>query len=242
MQRHVATFHKAASNWTRRLFRDVADREGHNIWVDRPNPSPINQPVDRGADDTVCVYIAGNHKAFQGRAEPGEPVLLCVRDPKDIVVSQYFSWVHSHLNNSERILTAREKLAQMTPSEGMKMLVEDDQISMCRAVRPWRALIDSGEAHVLKYEDLIEDFESAFERAARRLRFELDPAYIAELKEKYSFKALAKRDPGEEDKTDHYRKGVPGDWKNHFDPALAKAFNAAYGADCRFLGYSLAKA
>lgn len=240
MQRHVATFHKAASNWTRRLFRDVADRLGHNVWVDRPNPSPINQPVERDADDTVCIYIAGNFRAYKDRAVEGEPILLCVRDPKDIVVSQYFSWVHSHANNSERILTAREKLAEMSPAEGMKMLVNDDQISMCRAVRPWRPLVASGAAAILKYEDLIEDFEGSFERACAHLQLDLDAEYVADLKEKYSFKALAKREPGDEDQTDHYRKGVPGDWKNHFDAELAKAFNAAYGDDCKFLGYELA--
>jgi len=34
---------------------------------------------------------------------------------------------------------------------------------------------------------------------------------------------------GEEDITSHGRKGTPGDWKNHFTPALRRQFGEKFG-------------
>ena len=42
---------------------------------------------------------------------------------------------------------------------------------------------------------------------------------------------------GAEDPNHHYRKGVPGDWKTYFSPALAGLFKEQYGDLLIKLGY-----
>lgn len=45
------------------------------------------------------------------------------------------------------------------------------------------------------------------------------------------------RKPGEEDVAHHYRKGVPGDWKNHFKEVHVCAFKERYNDLLLKLGY-----
>lgn len=47
--------------------------------------------------------------------------------------------------------------------------------------------------------------------------------------ERYSFQNLSGGRPvGVENKNAHYRKGIPGDWKNHFNPELEELFKLEY--------------
>jgi hypothetical protein len=47
---------------------------------------------------------------------------------------------------------------------------------------------------------------------------------------RHSFEKLSGgREPGQEDVKSHYRKGVHGDWRNHFTPAITRRFKALYG-------------
>jgi hypothetical protein len=56
--------------------------------------------------------------------------------------------------------------------------------------------------------------------------------------QKNTFKHMAKgRQRGESDPTSHYRKGEPGDWKNHFTTAHKKYFKKEYGDLLIKLGY-----
>src|SRR5439155_18779762 len=45
------------------------------------------------------------------------------------------------------------------------------------------------------------------------------------------------RAPGVEDVHSHYRKGIAGDWVNHFEPAHKEYFNSMYGDLLERLGY-----
>ena len=51
------------------------------------------------------------------------------------------------------------------------------------------------------------------------------------------FAKLSSRELGVENKTDHIRKGVVGDWRNHFTRADARAFNAYAGEELVLAGY-----
>lgn len=237
MQYHVVTFHKAASNWTRRLFRDIATRQGANIWINKPNVSAINHNVDNGSDDTVCIYRTAARKDFDKKALPGEKVVLCVRDPKDVLVSQYFSWLKSHQNNTEELLATRERLKSMSLQDGLRLLVDENRIMMCRTSMDWSDVIAGPHAHLVKYEALKSDFHQTMKDAGQHLGIDLPTPYLDTLHQKYSFESRTGRSAGSEDSGGHYRKGVAGDWVNYFDGPLTEAFNERYGPVCDLLGY-----
>ena len=50
---------------------------------------------------------------------------------------------------------------------------------------------------------------------------------------------MAKRNPGEENKHSFLRKGVAGDWKNHFSKEARQVFNKFAGRELIKLGYEV---
>ncbi len=240
MDFYVVTFHKCASNWTRRLFRDIADVQSMNIWVDEPNQSEINTPTDRGATNTMRIFRSGSYQNFMTLGSQNTPVVLCVRDPKDTLVSQYWSWMVTHKNNSDRVHDVRRQLKELDDiKKGLLLLIRTDSLSFARNVRDWLRE-DKAKILFLRYEELLSDFSKSFSVALRHLGLAADHAYLAELESKYSFKALSKRDRGAENRNSHYRKGVPGDWTNCFSEEVAAEFDEHYGDVCDALGYQRA--
>ena len=56
---------------------------------------------------------------------------------------------------------------------------------------------------------------------------------------KYSFKTLSGRNPGEENRHSFMRKGIAGDWKNHFSKQARKIFHQYAGVELVRLGYEV---
>ncbi len=93
-----------------------------------------------------------------------------------------------------------------------------------------RSWLESGE-RVFHLEDcmanasdtLMEVFGNSWGLPVERQRVE-------DVTARYSFERLSGgREPGEEDAKSHYRKGIHGDWRNHFTPAITGRFKALYG-------------
>ena len=212
-----------------------------SIWVDEPNDAAVNKCVDRESSEELCIYRNGVRRHFEARTNGSARVVLCVRDPKDVLISQFFSWKATHINNTDRINSIRARLADISVRDGLMLLIDEDLVSFCGCVREWPRPSEDENVYLLSYEHLLENFEAAFRGAAQHLGLELEVSYVSALKEKYSFRSFAKRNPGEEDRGSHYRKGVRGDWINYFDAELAEAFDARYGDVCDMLGYRRAE-
>ena len=90
----------------------------------------------------------------------------------------------------------------------------------------------------LRYEQLVGDPEAEVVRMLDFLGADAAPAAVAKCLEGSRFDKLAGgRKPGEEDAASFYRKGVVGDWQNHFDNADVAAFEESAGALLKELGY-----
>ncbi len=188
-----------------------------------------------------------------------------VRDPRDIVVSAYFSHLHSHSTSEWPELSAhRERLKAVSKEEGI-MLEMDFRAGQFDEMMSWP---DAAPANVLRlkfeelsarpYEKFLEIFgflgilDQNEPTASSRVRFvlakvgaklraktgvRLTPLAIPRIpaerilgiawENRFSRKAGG-REKGTEDVTSHYRKGVAGDWLNHFTPEHVEYFNRRY--------------
>jgi hypothetical protein len=91
---------------------------------------------------------------------------------------------------------------------------------------------------VLRYEDLIaRDLELLQDLLIDRLALPITPAALEKAVVANRFETVFKRKLGEEDASSHGRKGAPGDWRNHFTPALAREFHELYGDLLAATGY-----
>jgi hypothetical protein len=90
----------------------------------------------------------------------------------------------------------------------------------------------------LKYEDLHADAVDVTARLFTFLGVDATESSVQQCLDAASFKNLAKgRDEGQEDRGSFFRKGVTGDWKNHFDAQSEAVFMELGGTMLRELGY-----
>ncbi len=199
-----------------------------------------------------------------------------IRDPRDIVVSSYFSHLYSHPTKGwSSLIKHREKLRKVSKEEGLLIQMKYPLIkSVFMHLSTW----NYSQQNVLeiKMEDLVqtpyETFLSLFgflglvnetnhsmivrtvaplATAVNKINGKtrgLFPFYynlktiLGEelLRIIYRNRFVAKtkgRQIGEEDIKHHYRKGISGDWVNHFNSEHKKYFKERYNNLLLKLGY-----
>jgi lipopolysaccharide transport system ATP-binding protein len=90
---------------------------------------------------------------------------------------------------------------------------------------------------VVRYEQLLDDATSHVQRIAEYLGIELSTEVAEAIVSRNSFEVVAGRKRGDEDPLSFYRKGLAGDWKNHFTTEAAYEFSRYAGDALVELGY-----
>lgn len=161
-----------------------------------------------------------------------------VRDPRDVIVSGYFSHKISHpVKNrfGKLFLLKRRKLLNEISKEKGLMLEIRKGYSL-KNMNSWK--YDDPNIMEIKFENLILDPFSTFMQVFKFLELGIDEEKLKNTIEYFSFKKLSGgRDRGQEDVSNHFRKGVAGDWKNHFNEEHKKVFKKNWGGLLIKLGY-----
>ena len=109
------------------------------------------------------------------------------------------------------------------------------------ALRTWQqAAAGDPRLRLFRYEDLTgENQFPAWQQLLAHCDIRLPDESLRAVLKEHSFKVLTTgRERGVEDVTAHYRKGIVGDWKNHFTPAVEQMFRETTGSLVEELGYS----
>jgi hypothetical protein len=169
-----------------------------------------------------------------------------VRDGRDSMVSYYFKI----LNSMPPAAPLRRKLDAVCPrpmgpdtiGENLpafiRFMFEENRKSSISYDRHVRAAMDRG-LFMIRYEGLKADPEENVARAVRHLSGrDADPERVRRALEQTSFEKRSGRRPGEEDRGHRtVRKGIVGDWRNHFSLEAARLFDSHAGDTLIALGY-----
>src|SRR5918996_430534 len=163
-----------------------------------------------------------------------------MRDPRDILISWYFSMRHSH-TVLENVRKVRETLDGMSFHDGI--LLAMDHLNTSGHFQVLDSWVDAPRTDpnvlLVRFEDLIGlASENVFEELFRHCDIRMPRKQLCKLLTKYSFRALSGRPPGQEDIKHHYRKGIIGDWRNHLSDTLATRFKEVAGTLVSRLGYA----
>ena len=94
--------------------------------------------------------------------------------------------------------------------------------------------------HLIRYEDLRNNTFQELERLCCYLNIEIAAEMIHRVIDLFSFKNLSGgRHPGQEDRHNHYRKGIVGDYRNHLSNKQIEALEGSLGDELRKIGYPL---
>ncbi|RSM65034.1 sulfotransferase [Actinoplanes sp. ATCC 53533] len=228
---------KTASQWVKALLSDPIVYRHSGLLPYDPRPYRWQHPQGFPPGRAVsCLFVS--HKKFTTIPKPDHyRTFFVLRDPRDIVVSSYFSTRSSHTPMGD-IPEVRKVLQEKPLKEGLLYLIGNlSQKGTFRNLRSWATAPAAEAVRLFRYEDLTgERQEDEVDLLMRHCGIELPPAELAGLLSRYSFSRMR----GEREiagKVSHYRKGKSGDWRNHFDDDIYEAFAAATGDLIELLGY-----
>ena len=284
--------HKGASTWIRTIVEQVLREAGftYSIVVDPAAPQGRGPLTDyrstfsreelrahaseRGVDFLSCITADAEQAAALLGSGTGTRGFHVIRDPRDVLVSAYFSHRNSHtVEGLPHFAEHRASLQEVSTEEGL-MLEMDFSAQCLLDMKTW----DYDQASVLElkmeeltarpYEGFLEIFEflglmswdgtyrmreksahfarTALNRLSRRHPL-LDPlrrpvAITGEMllgrvyDHRFEKKARGRK-AGQSDVNSHYRKGVAGDWINHFKREHAEHFVDRFGDLLQVTGY-----
>jgi hypothetical protein len=267
--------HKAGSTWILGLVRAVCSDIGiKHVHFHSPQmfDFDLGSFIEREEIDFISYTMADID--FVRPILPNLKGFHVVRDPRDVVISAYFSHLSSHSNQYWPELTFyREQLEKVPKDEGLLLTMKHlESLRVDGEVFDLFSLTDKWDYQLsnvmeVKFEELISNPYSKFIDILRFLGI-LDVSSIglkADLKyllkevikrlshrtniplriasgngticlwsalriayEHDFYKASGGRKPGEENVKHHYRKGIAGDWKNHFNEEHKRVFKQNY--------------
>ncbi len=275
--------HKCATGWIDGIAREACFHLGWRFRI-------VHRPVDFARYGSLARLVEVEKPDFLAYTNadrthlaglPAFRAFHVIRDPRDVIVSGYFSHLHSHSTKGWPELAAhRARLQQLSKEDG---LIAEMDFSKERLLQMGAWAYDHPDVLELKMETLTanptETFHAAFDflglldpaergpakrmlrglieklnvlnqRGRRHTPFHwpifpfrfpqqtLTPARVEAIIRRKSFKRLSGgRRHGQEDVKSHYRKGQPGDWRNHFTAAHIAYFDQEFGDLLLRLGY-----
>jgi len=163
-----------------------------------------------------------------------------MRDPRDIVVSWYFSVRFSH-KPVGRIPEHRKEFENMSIKAGLIYSINYlHKFGLFYALSSWvEAPEIDPNVMLVRFEDLVrEDNASIFGKIFDHCDIPVPEKILGQLLSDYSFDKLSGgRQKGVENTRDHYRKGVTGDWQNYFDSDISNVFSSKTGDLTYILDY-----
>ncbi|GAB4055222.1 sulfotransferase domain-containing protein [Catellatospora paridis] len=276
--------HKAASSWSRAILREAAALLGLNmVTVIAPEQwAPYGSLAELVRQERVDLLSLTNIEQRHYETLPPRRTVNIIRDPRDIVVSGYFSHRNTHGIHAlgvtwHELIDHRKRLLELDVPDGLLEEIEfsgyfldhmstwdyhqpevlelrmEDQI--CDQVAVWTQIFEHygllvprrtvGEwvrATAVRWRlaALRAEPDARLRRALPAFTLGRLPRSYARLAvDHYTFTRLSSSDrrPGEVDEMNHYRNGVPGDWRKHFTERHRKAFRARHGDLAERLGY-----
>jgi hypothetical protein len=164
----------------------------------------------------------------------GRKLIFLVRDPRDIIVSMYYSFGFTHpLSPNEEIkayqLERRRKIREKTIDE-YALQIAPQVKEKFDIIRSLMQSVPAEDRILLTYEEMVEEFDDFYHRFSGFV--ELDPG----VREKIFTHT---RPMEKEQLTQHKRKGAPGDYKTKLKKVTIDTLNNILGSTLTEFGYRI---
>jgi len=226
---HV-THWKAGSQWVRGVLRSA---DPARIVVGKDSRSWFfKDPIVPGG---IYTPVYATYERFRQIVPPGsnDRTFAVIRDPRDAAVSWYFSLLYSHAADYPSVIDARPRLQRLDKREGMTHIFQGHLPALIEIQRTW---LESG-TRIFRYEDLVADQHGVFAQIFDHCEIHLRPRWQRMIVNRHRFSLRTWWRFGREDVKSHLRKGIAGDWRNHFDDELKERFKSLYGDALIQAGY-----
>ncbi|MFK7902508.1 MAG: sulfotransferase domain-containing protein [Nitratireductor sp.] len=213
----VSEFPKSGATWYSKMLSEC---------IDVPFPKSLSKPK-------LQKMILRDTKLYSSKYKN---ISVVMRDGRDIMISSYYHFLFPNEVNLQFGIDEKRKILGFKDYEDIEHNLPKF-IEYMFEIYPtqgwgtrfnWAQFVDSWadkNTPIVKYEDLLQSPEEEM----KRMVFELTGTVLSDDKasavvSKYSFKNITGRKQGEFAKNSFARKGIAGDWKNHFNNQSVKIF------------------
>jgi SAM-dependent methyltransferase len=217
------THWKAGSQWILKILEALAPER-----VVRPRLGEGQLLLDPIVEGGIYPTAYLTREQFLSIDRPeGSRHFVVTRDLRDTLVSGYFSARYSHALSSIGLADLRHQLEQLSLDDGLLLLAE----KWLRGPALIQASWEKEPACVFKYEDLLHhDFELMQEALNTVGGLNISTERLRAAVEANRFDVLTGgRQAGLENTMAHERKGIAGDWQNHFSERVTRRVDELYG-------------
>ncbi|XP_075461446.1 sulfotransferase 2B1-like [Ascaphus truei] len=231
------TYPKSGTNWMLEIL-NLIKCQGDPTWCNSvPNweRSPWYETRDGQSQikDVLSPRVLCSHLPFHIFSKSfftsKAKIIYTMRNPKDVFVSLfYFAKILSLYNNTENFQLFLENFLQGDVLYG----------TWFDHVKGWMQMKDNRNVFFITYEELQQDLRGSVVKICEFLGKELDDAAIDLVVKHSSFQSMKENKmsnysllPQEmlnHKKGSWFRKGISGDWKNHFTVAQSEYFDRVY--------------
>ena len=214
-------------------------------WFSQLLSEALEIPFPRNIRPKFNSCLLHGHLLYEERFNK---VIGVVRDGRDVMVSAYYHMLFDNDKNSAEAVKNKRELFNFDDYDDIRSNLPRfieymfNEYTIGRFHFSWSDFInsyyDNSNVHIVKYEDLLIDAKNELKQAIHFLgKLEVSDFKLDSIVSKYAFKNVTKRKPGEENKKSFLRKGIAGDWKNHFSAEASKVFDSFAGKELIKAGY-----
>jgi len=232
---------KTASQFFREVYSDSAFFKYTGLHVKPHREIGLRSAaIHRPLPTRTIAYLYIGYPAFKAIPKPSSyKAFFLLRDPRDAVVSWYFG-VQGGMVQTFVIPEMRRQVESMDKQSGLRSVIDIlESLGYFEAQRSW---VDPEVAaqgiRIFRYEDFAADNQTFLADLFAYLEIPMPSGELDALVNRRGFSRKTRgRQQGEEKVGSHYRKGVGGDWINHFDEATVSHFRSVTGDLIDVLGY-----
>lgn len=229
---------RTATTWLRSIFDALAS----DLVLFHPNRDERSYADFQAAGGLPdwhlfsCVFVGWDALDLTAIKFPYR-ILHVRRDPRDVLVSQYYSVKYSHRGLDGPHQALRTYLREHNEEEGLIHLAAETR-HLVQILLSYAEKGPANHCQIVDYEQLTENLAPVLQTFFASGGFKIEDKHLQAVIENNRFERTSDgRVKGEEDVTHHNRKGVVGDWKVKFTPRVKDFYKQHNGEALVQLGY-----
>lgn len=237
----VYGLHKSASMFLYKLFKDWSQQTNFTYFssnLSSSQPEQLTQEINTNFCLCPCRHFDLHQEEYPNASEIFH--ILQIRDPRDILVSQYFSfgWIHTDKDWDDAKKAERERIRNMEIDDYV-LLDEKDTRPYLLSTHLNKLLSQlenkqQDKIILVKYEEMVTDLKQWLSKVIKPFGFENESQVINQTYDKYIHQFQVT-----EETMTHRRKITPGDHLEKLKPETIEKLNSKYREVLNRFNYSI---
>lgn len=229
------TVHKSASTFVKNLIFDLESKslkpisfaslltptEQEMLFNEQSKMKKILEPTG---------YVFGAFRMFYNLPDLEDyKIVLLLRDPRDVLTSQYFSTLYNHPLARKGFFEKRKRYQDYTIDDFVLEMADSLQVKYAEYLKN---IVHRPNTLFLKYEEMVTNFDEWLHKLSKFLELKNNENKLQQIIESTSFKV-------KENKHNFIRNITPGDHKNKLKSETIEKLNTLFSKELQELNYAV---